>query len=287
MAKFSAPAAIIRQGARIVAQAADVVVPPPGGVVVLAYHQVGAPRRGPVNIEPGAFDEQMAMLASRDPAGCVVDLDHALAKLARSDDDDADRAKASAEDLVVLTFDDGTADFVDQALPILERYHLPVTLYLTTSFVEEGRSFWDDGTVLSGGALRDACATGLVTIGSHTHTHALFDRSPADLVELEVDQSIELIGERLGLAARHFAYPKALAPSPSADRVVRNRFASAALAGGHANRTGATDPWRLARTPIVAADRLSDVERKASGGLRLEGWLRGQFDRRRYGKAAR
>jgi hypothetical protein len=62
--------------------------------------------------------------------------------------------------------------------------------------------------------------------------------------------------------------------------------ASAAVAGGRVNRFGATDPWRLARTPVVAADPTADVARKARGGLRLEGWAREQLDRRRYAGAA-
>jgi peptidoglycan/xylan/chitin deacetylase (PgdA/CDA1 family) len=267
-----------RRGVRAAARVADTLAPPARGVVVLAYHQVGAPQAGAVNLTPAAFDQQMAMLAAQRMAGRVVPLDQAVAAV---------DAPAPPRDLVAITFDDGTADFVDHALPVLVRHDLPVTLYLATAFVEEGRSFWDDGTVLSWNALRDALTTGLVTIGTHTHTHALLDRVAADVAADELDRSIGLVHDRLGVAATHFAYPKAVAPrpgSPAAD-AVRARVTSAAVAGGRANRYGRTDRWRLSRTPVVAVDDLDTVARKATGGLRLEGEVRERLDRIRYAGA--
>ena len=39
---------------------------------------------------------------------------------------------------VVLTFDDGFYNFLGRAVPILERYHAPATVYVVTSEVESG-----------------------------------------------------------------------------------------------------------------------------------------------------
>ncbi len=266
------------QAVKVAAAAADVVVRPGPGVVVLSYHQVGAPGTGAVNLPISLFDEQMAYLASRVGAGRVVSLDHATAAL---------DASAPSPDLVAITFDDGTADFVEHAVPILVKHDLPATLYLATEFVEQGRSFWDDGTVLSWAALRDAQSTGLISIGSHTHGHILLDRVGATSAAADLDRSIGLIGEQLAVEARHFAYPKALAPTETIDAVVRARFVSAALAGGGTNRFGRTDLGRLARSPIVVADGLGWFARKARGGLRLEGALRARLDQRRYATATR
>jgi peptidoglycan/xylan/chitin deacetylase (PgdA/CDA1 family) len=186
---------------------------------------------------------------------------------------------------VVVTFDDGTPDFVEEALPILVRHRVPATLYLATDFVERGRPFPGSGAPLSWSALADAVSTGLVTVGSHTHTHALLDRVPATEVDGELDRSIGLIGERLGVECRHFAYPKALAPTPAADRAVRARFASAALAGTRANIYGRTDPYRLARSPVQVDDGLGFFARKVDGGMRMEDDLRRLVNRRRLAGA--
>ena len=90
---------------------------------------------------------------------------------------------------------------------------------------------------------------------------------------------------RVGVAATHFAYPKALMGSPAADRAVRARFASAALAGGRVNRPGHTDEHRLARTPVQLSDGERWFRRKAHGGLALEESIRRLANRRRYSGA--
>ena len=45
---------------------------------------------------------------------------------------------------VVLTFDDGYRDNLHVAAPILKRYGLPATLYLTTGYIERGETQWVD-----------------------------------------------------------------------------------------------------------------------------------------------
>jgi peptidoglycan/xylan/chitin deacetylase (PgdA/CDA1 family) len=287
MSVRSTIAPLARHGIRSAARAFDRVASPPAGAVVLAYHQVGGPRAGSVNLSRSAFAEQMAMIADGRARRPVLDLDGVVDAVSGTPGDDAAVASVGSAASVAITFDDGTADFVDQALPILVDLGLPVALYLATGHVDEGRSFWGDGTVLSWAAVRDAHSTGIVTIGSHTHDHVLLDRAAPDHVATDLDRSIERIAEEVGVRPVHFAYPKALAPSPAARALVRDRFASAALAGGRANRPGATDLWALDRTPVTVADDLGDVEAKVGGGLRLEAGLRAAIDRVRYRGASR
>ena len=66
---------------------------------------------------------------------------------------------------------------------------------------------------------------------------------------------------------------------------MRARYHSAAVAGTRANPGGATDPYRLARSPIQVADAMGWFRRKARGGLRLEDDLRRLANRRRYAGA--
>ncbi|MFI5054047.1 MAG: polysaccharide deacetylase family protein, partial [Acidimicrobiia bacterium] len=207
----------------------------------------------------------------------VVTLSEALALLADP--------SSPHDPMVAVTFDDGTADFVDVALPVLVEHRVPVTLYVATDFVERSLPFPDDGVALSWAALRDATGTGLVDVGSHTHGHALLDRLPALDVDAELDRSLELIGERVGVRARHFAYPKAVMGSPAAAAAVKARFESAAVAGTRVNRYGATDPFRLARSPIQVSDGMRWFRRKVAGGMAFEDTLRRAVNRRRYAQA--
>ena len=140
---------------------------------------------------------------------------------------------------VVVTVDDGYRDFHDTVLPLLARYRIPAVLYL---------------------------ATGLVTVGAHTHGHTDLSRASEQVCQDEMARSKELIEDRLGVACRHFAYPWAVA-SPTADRVARRLFDSAALDAWRTNRAGAIDPWRLGRVPILASDGLAFFRAKVQGRL--------------------
>lgn len=262
-----------RRGLKLAAFAADRVRRPAAGFVVLIYHRVGARRVSEIDLPAAAFDDQMAEVAA---TSRVVTMDDGLAWLESTGDEAAP---------VAVTFDDGTADFVDDVLPIVVRHRVPTLLYVATAFVDDGRPFPDDGRPASWAGLAEAVSTGLVTIGSHTHTHALLDRLAPQAVADELDHSIDLIGTHLGVTARHFAYPKAVAGSAAADDAVRARFASAALSGVRANVRGATDPWRLARTPIQTSDGHRFFRQKLAGGMGLEDTVRERLNRRRYADA--
>lgn len=265
----------LQRAVKVGAAAADTVRRPSPGVVVLIYHRVGGRSSLELDLPLGLFEEQMARLAD---SGRVVSLGRALELLVGP-------PGAGAEPAVVVTFDDGTADFVDAALPVLERHRVPATLYAATAFIDEGIPFPDDGTPVSWAGLADARSTGLVEIGSHTHRHLLLDRlDPAGIAE-ELDRSIDLIGTHVGEAPLDFAYPKAVPGSAEADRAVRARFRSAALAGTRPNVVGATDPWTLARSPVQTSDGMSWFARKLAGGMGLEDDLRRTLNRRRYAGA--
>jgi hypothetical protein len=115
----------------------------------------------------------------------------------------------------------------------------------------------------------------------------LLDRLDSTTVADDLDRSIELIEQHLDLSPRHFAYPKAVPGSPSAEIAVRRRFDTASLAVSRVNRPGNTDLHRLWRTPIQRSDGFDLFALKAAGGLRLEGELRSLTARVRYRGADR
>jgi peptidoglycan/xylan/chitin deacetylase (PgdA/CDA1 family) len=75
---------------------------------------------------------------------------------------------------VAITFDDGYRDNLTIALPLLEKYRLPMTLFVVAGFV--GRENY-----LSKDELREMAKHPLITIGSHGLWHRNFTRlSPKD-----------------------------------------------------------------------------------------------------------
>jgi len=262
----------IGTGIKAVAATADSARPPRSGVTVLIYHRVGRRAQVEMDLDAHIFERQISELAE---GGRVVDIDQGLALLDGS-------LPEPAYSPVVITFDDGTSDFAEIAVPILVKYRVPALLYVSTEFLDSRREFPYAGTPLTWNAARESIATGLITLGSHTHTHALLDRVDASTARDELDRSIERLGEETGLAPKHFAYPKALLGTPAAAQLVRERFVSASLSGTKRNVFLETDPYKLARSPIQARDGMRWFRRKVDGGLQLEDDLRARLNRLRY-----
>jgi peptidoglycan/xylan/chitin deacetylase (PgdA/CDA1 family) len=249
--------------------AVDLVSRPTPGITILIYHRVGAGAGGQMDLPVEVFEAQLEWLARTQR---VLSLDDAVEEL---------RGPGPVAPGVVLTFDDGTTDWVDHVLPALERHRVPATFYVATSFVDEARPLPGDGRPLDWSGVRELAASDLATIGSHTHGHLLLDRLSPTEVDAELDRSLELLEQHAGVAAAHFAYPKAVAGSPAAEAAVRRRFRSAVLAGTRANPAGA-DPHRLRRSPVQPADGMRWFRRKVHGGMHAEDDLRRGLNRIRY-----
>lgn len=216
----------------------------PGDVVILLYHRLGdAPSE--IELPVAAFERHLRTLAA---GARPLPLDEAL------------RAGG-----VVVTFDDGTRDFHEHALPLLARYRVPALLYLATGGVDGNGS----ADALTWNHLAEAVATGLVTIGSHTHGHSDLSRSTGLEAEDEMRRSKGLIEERLGVACTHFAYPWGVA-SPAAEAAARSLFSTAALDAWRTNRRGRIDPHRLGRVPVLRSDGQLFFRAKADGRLDAE-----------------
>lgn len=99
---------------------------------VLLYHRVAPPVDDPFRlcVSPENFAEQMEVLATRQKA-----LSHH--ELLRRQEEGCLQPGS-----VCVTFDDGYLDVFETALPILERYEIPVTVFVTTG--NPGRPFWWD-----------------------------------------------------------------------------------------------------------------------------------------------
>ena len=141
--------------------------------VVLTYHRIGGRSPSPVDLPADAFDEQLDVLAASARVIGLADAITGLVVPAAAGDDDR-RCPA-----VVLTFDDGTADWVDDVAPRLARRHLPATFYVATDYVDSERVFPNDGRPISWAGLAELASIDGVTVGSHTHTHLVLNGADA------------------------------------------------------------------------------------------------------------
>jgi peptidoglycan/xylan/chitin deacetylase (PgdA/CDA1 family) len=167
---------------------------------ILLYHAVSDDPPGwiaPFAVSPATFAEHLdAVVAS----GRVP--------LTASQYADGRRDGTLPERPVVITVDDGFADFESNALPILAERDLPSTLYVTTGALADQRP---DSVLPPAAMLRlsdlPALEAAGVEIGAHSHTHRQLDLLPANAAAVELSRSRDVLAGALGHHIRSFAYP--------------------------------------------------------------------------------
>ncbi len=109
---------------------------------------------------------------------------------------------------VLITVDDGFADFADHALPALAERNLPSTLYVTTGALSDQKreSVFPAARMLASTDLAGLEQAG-VEIGAHTHSHRQLDLLERSAVADEVARSGSILASILGHRIRSFAYP--------------------------------------------------------------------------------
>ena len=95
-------------------------------VAILCYHSVDAAWESPLAVSPAAFERDCRWLRTTRRVATATQLAEAMAQ------------GRSSRRAVAVTFDDGFADFLDQAMPILQRHDVPVTLFVVAATLTDG-----------------------------------------------------------------------------------------------------------------------------------------------------
>ncbi len=227
-----------------------------GGATLLIYHRVGGGTDNELDLHPHTFRRQLDILDGHD----VLSLDDSLDRLNAGD----------VSPSVVLTFDDGFADVYENAWPLLKDRRLPFTIYLASAYMGEPM-VWEGATAtgqpgrgLSWAQLEEMLASGLCTLGNHTHHHV----RPEALTIAELDECTTEIQRHLRVTPRHFTYPWGVRVPPM-DEAMRDRFRSASTGELGRNLPG-TNLQALARVPVRRTDPDAFFAAKLTGSLRAE-----------------
>jgi len=201
-------------------------------VPVLMYHRVDhAPPGVPEGlcVSPETFEKQMEFLKIHGYR--VIRLEELV------------RATKEGRRLpfksVVLTFDDGTMDNIENAFPTLKKMDFPATIFMIAQNV--GKGGW-----LSTEDLRLMDASG-ITIGSHTVTHAFLPSLTEEEARGEIVESKRVLETLLEHPVTLFSYP-AGGFTELSKVMVENAGYEGAVTTNHGRRKG--DPYALHRIKV-------------------------------------
>jgi peptidoglycan/xylan/chitin deacetylase (PgdA/CDA1 family) len=156
---------------------------------ILMYHSISSPARV-LCVTPSGFKSQMESLYDNGYVGITLETALLYAR---------GLPVRMPSKPVVLTFDDGYKDFIEEAVPILEQFGFRATVFIIADFVgRQGYMTWDD--------VRKAAAMGH-EIGCHSMTHPdLRDLRDASL-EYQIVSARDFIESNGHVRPRTFCYP--------------------------------------------------------------------------------
>lgn len=147
--------------------------------IILMYHRVTEFSSDPwgMCVTPTHFAEQLDVLRHYSQPIRLQELRQALEK------------QNIPRRAVVVTFDDGYADNLYNAKPLLERYNVPATIFLSSGYIGQNREFWWDeldGIFLQPGSLPEILR---LSIRGHTYTWELGEATHYSVEEHQCSRS--------------------------------------------------------------------------------------------------
>ena len=218
-------------------------------IPILLYHSISntaSPSYRSWAVRPERFAEQLEYLHKNSYVALTVSQ---LVRLIRQPNSFPRRP-------VVITFDDGLADFYTGALPTLQRYELPATLYITTDYVGQTSRWLDNAgegerPMLSWHQIQELELSG-VECGAHTRRHPELDTLSLDRARDEIAGSKRALENQLGRPITSFAYPHGY-HTAAVKNIVRQVGFTSACAVKHALSSPQDDLFALSRV-VVDAD---------------------------------
>jgi peptidoglycan/xylan/chitin deacetylase (PgdA/CDA1 family) len=224
---------------------------------VLVYHtidEVEGQSTCPEMISPARFQQQLDWLSRRRRR--VAPLTETL---------------SNKSSLVALTFDDGYQDNLTTALPLLEKYSMPATIFVVAGFINR------DG-YLSEAELRELSKHPLVTIGSHGLWHRNFNELSESEARVELTESRRALESVTGAPVTLMAWPYGECSAPLEQLSAECGYEASWSVWKGTN--GCHSRWRV---PLGSQDNLIRFVAKVSGVYALTEAKRHRYqDERRH-----
>ena len=169
------------------------------------------------------------------------------------------------KDGIMITFDDGYKNNFEIAAPILFKFQIPFSLFVITDFIRQAKRNYMNESML-----KELADNPLVSIGSHSQSHARLTKCNRKELVNEISGSKSYLEDLLGKEIDMFSYPYG-----NFNSVVRSEVFQAGYKLGFTSHYDVTqsnqDKLTLNRNEIWNTDDLNSMKRKMEGDW---DWLR-------------
>ncbi len=250
------------------------------GMRILMYHRVCKnDKYDQLTVDPDKFSEQIRYLSEHYR---IISLDNVIAEL---------ESGSIKKNTVAVTFDDGYLDNLVYAIPILEKYKVPATIFITSQFCDQVKRHprynnekqrlhldWDE--------VKELHVMPGITIGSHTLSHPYLSSLDAVESKNEIIESKKIIEEKIGSPVNYFCYPSGDFGVREMNFVKEAGYLAAVTVAPGKNRPG-IDRYLLRRVEITQKDGPADIKAKLSGAFDIIHQLLHWRRQRNFARAAR
>lgn len=172
---------------------------------ILLYHRIADVQDDPhlLSVKPKNFKKHINYLKNNYQ---IISLDFLVKNLEK------DKVPKKS---VVITFDDGYADNYYHALPALEEFNVPATIFITSGKIADKKPFYwdketrkqDRGRPLTRRELVKLSKSRLIEIGSHTVSHLHLSSLNIKEQKREILVSKRTLENIVKIRIKHFSYP--------------------------------------------------------------------------------
>jgi peptidoglycan/xylan/chitin deacetylase (PgdA/CDA1 family) len=223
-------------------------------IPILMYHSVEDDFASAC-VRPANFEEQVAYLHK---AGYrAVDLDAVYFHITEG--------RPLPSKPIVISFDDGYRDNLENAYPVLKRYGMSATIFLPTGHLGFSNR-WNAAAgatqraIMTREEVRSAANDPLLSFQAHTCTHPRLTEIPIKQAREEIKKGKKDMEDLLGKPCHHLAYPYGDFNDAVRDAAEEAGFLTACTTRWGHNRQG-DDSFALFRIGVGNRDTLSDFRR--------------------------
>ena len=223
------------------------------GQRILMYHSLGTKVKNDIygiySIEKKLFESQMNYLSQNYTNSLTSIKNFAVNK-----------------NSISITFDDGFADVLEDAAPIMSKLNIPFTVFVSPKLVIERNEY------LSIIQLKELSKLDICTIGAHGYSHEPLTNLSLDNIKNEIYNSKQWLEDTIGKNVFFMSYPHGVVNNFIKNEVKNVGFISASSSKPGVNTLN-SDPFELRRTPILSHDYMNQFISKINGDWDWTKWI--------------